>query len=369
MNKQDILNIKLGARQIPLVYEKDPVKEQACMGCLVREFAERHGEVHFHPFIHHVKETYGELTVGEILQRVFWLASDHEIEFRISDKNVAPYEVRKRLLESPDLAVSIVFHQPVEDVVLEEVQGFYALLTGRQAPPALPDPHDLSRLLAKQLRYWDDCLNFCKQGRKDQRFPGEEIISGGLSLIKKISVRLDPFSLIYAFHANGKKILELSGSVKTLYGFYTRYAKRWEALVNAKEGFEENLAELNAIAGVAENLKRLYRILLLEWPYDLVEEAIGLVELITPRHLEIIAEKTAKHRREATVRTDHLIAAMAGVTGDKRTVQEVRRQGLQKMRSMAQKITMAENIHAISRLTGEAEDLFEEFMEEIQQIP
>jgi hypothetical protein len=64
MNKHDILNIKLGARQIPLVYEKDPVKEQEAIASCVRGFAQRHGEVEFHQFIEYVKEIRRDLTVG-----------------------------------------------------------------------------------------------------------------------------------------------------------------------------------------------------------------------------------------------------------------------------------------------------------------
>jgi hypothetical protein len=368
MNKQDILNIRLGARQIPLGFEKDLVKEQEVVASDVREFAERHGEVVLHGFVQYVKDRRLDLTVAEILQLIFRLASEHEIEFRVNDKNVAPHEVKKILLEFTDAEVFIIFHQPVEDVVLEEVQRIYDRLTGQQESLTLPDPHDLSRLLAKQIRYWQDCLNSCRQGVKSSRFPGEKMITDGLLIIKKISAKLDPFSLIYAFHANREEIFKLSEEVKTLYAFYTRHAKTWEDQIRAVDAFDGDLAELNDIPDVAEDLDRLKRILSSEWPYDQVEEAKQLVDSITPRHMQIVKEKTAKYRQEAAARIDDLIEKMARLKDGKKVIQDLRRQALQDLRSIAKKIPLAGDICAISQLTGEAEDLYDEFKEEIQTI-
>ena len=201
MNKQDITNVRLGAKQIPLGFEKDPVQEQNVVASCVRDYAEQHGEVVFHRFVEYVKERHG-YALADILQLIFWLASDQEIRFRANGKAFSPHEVKKMLLESPDAEVFLIFHQPVEDVVLEKVQYFYAQLTGRQAPLILSDPHDLSRLLAKQIRYWTDCLNACRHGVEKPGYPGKKILADGLFLINKISARLDPFSLIYAFYEN-----------------------------------------------------------------------------------------------------------------------------------------------------------------------
>jgi hypothetical protein len=368
MNTKDILSIELGAKQIPLFFEKDPVDEEKALGSCVREYAERFGEVELHRFIQYMEEAGGDSTVGEILQNVFWMASDHEIEFRSNDKNIAPHEAKKILLESPDAEVFIAFHQPVEDVVLEEVQDFYAQLNERQEPFALPDPHDLSRLLAKQIRYWEDCLNSCLQRAKNTCYPGKKAISDGLSLTKKVSLKLDPFSLIHAFHANRKEIHKLAEDVKTLYAFYTRHTKKWDALINSVDAFDGELAEIDSIPDVAQNLEHLKHILSLEWPFDRLEEANHLVDSITPRHRQIIEKKTATRRREALSQVEHLIENISRTTGKNRTEQDLRRQVLQDLRTTATQINLTRDISAISRLTGEAEDLNDEFMEEIQGI-
>jgi hypothetical protein len=368
MNKQDILNIELGAKQIPLFFEKDPADEEKAMGSCVREYAEQYGEVELHRFIQYREEARGDLTVGGILQNVFRMALDHEIEFRSNDKTVAPHEVKRMLLQSPDLEVFIIFHQPVENVVLEEVQRFYAQVNGRQEPFASPDPHDLSRLLAKQIRYWEDCLNSCAQKAKSSCYPGEKAIAGGLSLIKKISLKLDPFSLIHAFHADREKIYRLSEDVKTLYAFYTRHTKTWDALINSVDSFDGELAEINCIPEVAQNLERLKHILSSEWPFDWLEEANHLVDSITPRHRQIVEDKTTHHRREALSKVEHLIDNISLITGKNRIEQDLRRQVLQDLRTTATKINLTRDISAISHLTGEAEDLHDEFMEAFQAI-
>jgi hypothetical protein len=368
MNRQDILNIKLGAKQIPLFFEKDPGDIDKSVEFCILEFAKRYGAVEINPWMTFAQEILPNFTSGQLLQSVFRMVSDQTIGFKTEGRALSAFEAKKRLLESPEEQVFIVFHQAVEEEVLESVQDFFKDLAGNRAWSQRPDPHELSTLLTKQIRYWQDCLGSCRKGAERQRFPGKETVSNGLSLIDRLLERLDPYSLIHSVYVHRKEILRLCEDVKTLYEFYLNHENTWELLIKAADAFSLHAEDLSQIPDASIDLENLNAILLSDRPYHQVEQARRLANGITPHHEEIVKTKIASSRAEAVAKAGRFIEEISATSIDDAHRLELRRKTLQELRTLAKKIDIADNIAAIHEALDEAQDRFDAFQEEIHAI-
>jgi len=243
MRKQDINNIEVGFRQLPFGFEKNNSKEQDRIMYYIKNQTETHGHVVLDEFVKYLRELH-ELSESFILQNIFWFARELKIHFRINKQSLDPYNVRKILLENPDQRVEIVTNKPVDDLVFQRAKRFYQKLPGKNSIDNDGDQYEFSRLLAEQIRHWESCFTTYKSYAKKPYFPGKEQIDSGLSLINKISAKLDSFSLIDAFYINRDQILKLVDDVKILSEFYTKHIDIWGTLTESIEAFTKNLPEL-----------------------------------------------------------------------------------------------------------------------------
>jgi len=193
--------------QLTFGFENNHSKQQDRLLYFIKNQIETYGQVVLDQFIQYVKERH-EWSEFLILQNIFLLAQELKIHFRINKENLDPYNVKKILLENPDQPVEIVTNKSVDDFVFQRTKRFYQKLSGKNIIDNYDDQYEFSRLLAEEIRHWESCLNRYNPYTKKPYFPGKEQINRGLSVINKISAKLDSFSLINAFYINRDPILK-----------------------------------------------------------------------------------------------------------------------------------------------------------------
>jgi hypothetical protein len=365
MKKQDIKDIELGFRQLTFGFEINKLKEQDRIMYYIKNLTETNGHVVLDEFIQYVKEL-SELSEFPILQNIFWLARKLKIHFRINKKSLDPYNVRKILLENPDQPVEIILNKSVDDLVFQRTKRFYQEFSGKNIIDNYDDQYEFSRLLAEKIRHWESCLNRYNPYAKKPYFPGKEKIDRGLSLINKISAKLDSFSLINAFYINRDQILKLVDDVKTLSEFYTRHMDSWVILTQSIEAFTKNLPELKKKSDIIESFDRLKQILSAFQPYDMVEEAWELFKKIKIYNDIIVENKTKKYRIKVLTMLDHMIEKMKNHLEAHKAGPDLRNKFLYSLRMISENIRKAKDIANINRLKSHAEEKFDIYWEEVE---
>ncbi len=367
MRNQDIKIIELGPRQLTFGFENNHSKQQDQVLYYIKKQIETHGQVVLDEFIQYVKERH-EWSEFLILQNIFWLAQELKIHFRINKESLDPYNVKKILLENPDQQVEIITNKSVDDLVFQHTKCFYQKLPGKDSIDNYDDQYEFSRLLAEQIRHWESCLNTYKSVVKKPYFPGKKQIDRGLSLINKISAKLDSFSLINAFYINRDPILKLVDDVKILSEFYTQNLDIWVTLTESIETFTKNLPDLKKKSDIISSFDRLKQILSTSQPYDMVEEAWELYKKIKIYNDIIVEKKTEQYRITVLTMLNHMIEKMKNHLEANKAGPDLRNKLLYSLRMISENIRKAKNIEKINQLKSHAEDKFDLYWEEVESI-
>jgi len=291
-----------------------------------------------------------------------------KIHFRINKQSLDPHNVRKILLENPDQRVEIVTNKSVDDLVFKRTKCFYQKLPGKNSIDNYDDQYEFSRLLAEQIRHWESCLKTYKSFAKKPYYPGKEQIDSGLSLINKISAKFDSFSLINAFYINRDQILKLFDDVKILSEFYTRHMDIWGTLTESIEAFTKNLPELKNRSDIITAFDRLKQILSTSQPYDMVEEAQELYKKIKIYNDIIVEKKTEQCRIIVLTMLNHMIKKMKNHLEAHKAGPDLRNKFLYSLRMISDNIRKAKDIETINQLKSDAEDKFDIYWEEVENI-
>lgn len=365
MRKQDIKDIELGPRQLTFGFGNNHSKQQDRLLYYIKRQIETHGQVILDEFIQYVKEL-NEWSEFLILQNIFWLAQELKIHFRINKQSLDPYNVKKILIENSDQQVEIVTNKSVDDLVFQRTRRFYQKLSGKNSIDNYDDQYEFSRILEKEIRHWESCLNTYKSFAKKPFFPGKEQIDRGLSLIHTISAKLDSFSLINAFYINRDQILKLVDDVKTLLEFYTNHRDFWATLTESIEEFTKNLPELKNKPDIITAFDRLKQILSTSQPYDMVEKARELYKKIKIYNDIIVKNKTEQYRIKTVTMLDHMIEKMKNHLEVHKAGPDLRNKYLYFLRMISKNIRKAKDIETINRLKSHAQDKFDIYCEEVE---
>jgi len=326
---------------------------------------EKHGYVILDEFIQYVKELH-DLSESEILQSIFWLAQDLKFHFRIGEENLEPRKVKTILLESTEQSVAIIANKPVDDSIFQDVKCFYREISGKKHPYNYGDQYGFSRLLAKEIRYWKSSLDSFRSEAQKPYFPGKKEIDDYLDVLKEISAKLDPFSLINTFYARKDQILKLADDAKKISGFYTTHMDFWNTLITSVQEFDEHLPELQKNQDIASGYVRLKQILSSPEPYDLMGEAAELLKKVKACNDIIVKDKTKKYRTAGLTKVNDIIERMKHHLNDHQAGQDLRNNALYSLRRIIKRIGNAETIKIIDLCIEEAEEKFDTFWEEIE---
>jgi hypothetical protein len=365
MKKQDIKDIELGFKQLTFGFENNRLKEQDRIMYYIKNLTETNGYVVLDEVIQYAKER-SKLSEFSILQNIFWLVLELKIHFRINKENLDPYHIKKVLLENADHPVEIIVNKSVDDLVFQRTIRFYQEFSGKNIIDNYNDQYEFSQRLADEIRHWKSCLNRYNPYVKKPYFPGKEKIDRGLSLINKISARLDSFSLITAFYNNRDQILKLVDDVKTLSEFYSKYIDIWIILTQSIETFTKNLPELKNKSDIIKNFDRLKQILSASHPYDMVKEAWELYEKIKIHNDIIVENKTEQCRIKGLKILGDMIKKMRNHLEAHKAGPDLQNKILYSLRMISKNIRKAKNIERINQLIRHAEDNFDIYWEEVE---
>jgi len=368
MKKHEIKDIELGFRQLTFGFENKKLKEQDQIMYYIKNMAETNGHVILDEFIQYVKEL-TEWSEFAILQNIFWLAQELKIHFRINKQSLDPNDIKKILLENPDQSVGIILNKSVDDLVFQRTKRFCQEILGKDIFDNYDDQYKFSRLLAEEIRHWKSCLNRYTPYSKRPYFPGKEQIDRGLSLINKISAKLDSFSFINAFYNNRDQVVELVDDVKTLSEFYTKHRDSWAILTQSIEAFTKNLPELKNKSGTITAFDRLKQILSASEPCEMVGEAWKLYEKIKIHNDIIVENKTEKCRINRLTILGDMIEKMKNHLEAHKAGPDLRNKFLYSLRRISKNISKAKDIESINRLKSDAEDKFDLYYEEVENNP
>ena len=366
MRRQDIQDIKLGPRQITFDFEHKVLKDQNLVMSCIKYQTEKHGYVILDEFIQYVKESH-DLSEFEILQYIFWFVQDLRIHFRIDKKNLEPHRVKKILLKSTEQSVKIITNRSIDDSIFQDVKCFYQKLSEEKSLDNYDDQYEFARLLAKKIRDWEGCLKSYKSAAQKPYFPGKKEIDDCLYFTKKISAKLDSFSLINAFYNNKEQILKLVDDVKTISEFYTKHIDIWETLIKSVEEFSKNMPELKKNLDIAAGFDRLKQILSLSKPYDMIIEAVELLKKVKAYNNIIVENKTELCRIAALTEINDMIERMKNHLDAHKADQDLRNKSLYFLRIINKNISKAKNIKGINLFINDAEDQFDTFWEKIEK--
>ena len=369
MKYSDIKNINLGHRQLSFGFENNLSQEQnVVMECLADQI-KQHGHVVLSEFVVYMKGTHG-LSEFKILQYIFWIAQDFKIQFRINNKNLEPFKVKKLLLKPIELSkqVLIITAETVDDSVFQGARNLY-LKISEETNIDDCDQYELGRFLAKKIRIWQNSLQSYKPSAQKKYFPGEKEIGKWLCFIKDISTKQDSFSLISAFYDNSAQILKLYAQEKNFSEFYTKHYDFWTTLIKSVEEFSENLHELNKNNEASADFDRLKQILSSPAPYDLTSEAYELLEKVRAFNDLIVKEKTDRCRIDALSELDQMIEKMKNLLDTHNAGMDLRNRALYSLRQIKTRVEKTESINAVDLCLNDAEYTFDTFLEKVEDPP
>lgn len=362
---KQIREIDLGPRQLLLFDIEDDASadRQRVMNCLTGH-VEKLGQVDLKDFVQSAGEALG-LNAVTVLQHLFWLAHDMELNFRSRHGAVPSNLAKQMLINSRQADLLVVLNKPVNKAVFGSVIEFFERIAPDMGSDACHDQTGLARCLARLIRKWKHTLNDCRLAAGKPGFPGGSDIEDGLNLIASISAKWDAFSLINAVHAHIDPLSQLDEAVKALSAFYTDEAQRWQVLVQFVDACRDTIAVNNAEPAAAADFERLNLIMSSSQPYGQVNEAWQLFCLLKPLHDEILARQTQQCREAARSSVTTLIQKMRDHLEAHGADDDLRNQSLFALRVKIRSIEDANSVDRIEDHVLDAQEVYETFWGEV----
>jgi hypothetical protein len=362
---KQIREIDLGPRQLFLFDIEDDASadRQRVMDCLAGH-VERLGQANLKEFVQSAGEALG-LDAATVLQHLFWLAHDMEINFRSRHSAIPANLAKQMLIDSRPADLLVVLNKPVNKTVFGSVRKFLERIAPDMGADTCHDQTELARCLARLIRKWKRTLSDCRQAAGNPGFPGASDIEDGLNLIASISTKWEAFSLINTVHAHIDPLSQLAETVEALSAFYADEAQRWQMLVQFVDAFRDTIAEDNAEAAVAADFERLSMIISSARPYGRVDEAWQLYRSLKPLHDEITERQTRRCREAAQSRVSTLIRKMRDHLEAHGADDDLRNQSLLALRVKMRSIEAADSIDRIEGYVLDAQEIYETFWGEV----
>lgn len=359
MTDKHFRDIELGPRQIFLFDIEDDTSadEERFMTCIVNHI-EMHGQAKMDELLQtaSVALNWPEF---KIVQHLFWLAHDLKIHFRINEENISPAAAKKILVECSQPNLKTVLNKPVEGKVFRIVQDFFRQLSGGLCSDVYRDQAEFAHCLARQIRNWENALQSYRNLALRPGFPGQREIEAGLELLKRVSVKLDSFSLIHACFHHIDEMASLVQAIRILTDFYTEHADRWRMLVQFAEETRKTLAVCCEEPAMASAYEQFNRILTSAQPFEQVEEAWRLRQALKPLHDRMVAQQTQQCRLTVLSEIDSLIQKMKSHLEVYAASDDLRNQSLYPLQMNIKKIKAAKTIAAINHGLHSARESFE----------
>jgi hypothetical protein len=149
-----IRNIELGPRQMFLF---DIENETSTNQQRVMEYAtvqvEKHGQADLNNLVQSASNTL-RLDEFDVLQHLFWLTHDLEINFRTNEGVISSNEAKQILIESPEVGLWVVLNKSADETVFHHVKLFFRQIAKDTGPDEYKDQTELARRLSREINEW-----------------------------------------------------------------------------------------------------------------------------------------------------------------------------------------------------------------------
>jgi hypothetical protein len=365
MRDRPVREIDLGPRQM-LLFDAEgqaSADQKRVLDCLAGH-VEKHGPAQVNHFVRSAGDALG-WDAFTVLQHLFWLAHDLEINFRSNGAQITAGEAKQMLMDSPEANLRVVLNKPVEKAVFHRVKEFFGQIAEDPGSVDQLDQVELARRLARRLGAWKRDLDRCRITADRPGFPGKSDIDAALDCIFAVSRKLDAFSLIHAFFADAATLGRLAETVNTIRAFYADDAQRWQMLVEFADACKSTLSGKTDEPGVAWAYGRFQTIMALPRPYDRVDEAWQLYRRLKSHHDEIAAQQTQQYRETALSKVGALVRDMGKHLEVHGADDDLRNHALFTLRVKLRCIDESKTIDRIKRHVLAAEEAFEMFWDEV----
>ncbi|MBF0121242.1 MAG: BREX system P-loop protein BrxC [Desulfobacterales bacterium] len=226
-----------------------------------------------------------------------------------------------------------------------------------------PDGQDkLSQYIQDKLGEWVKTLDAFKPLADTGKYPGKKEIDLCLQTISKIMSIHDSYEQIKAFIEKKGEIEDASDDINDLKDFYNNQRQTWEILREAMGKFESNLTALEKNSDASKAFKRMKQILCAHNPYGMLKEVNGLISCVQEINDALIREQCESAIKDV----DEKINAISDILNDTKAKDDVKKQKLIPLQNIKKRIQTEYSIPHISYCVKEAQEIYENMLEEIE---
>ncbi len=363
MKVVSIKSVKLGPRQLSFGFDTRESDAQDLVMTHLIHGIETRGQVGLEAFVAQLSDSLGS-SEQEILQAIFWLAHELEIQFRFAGQTILPNQVKKRLLDGHQTDIRLIIPKTVEECLFQQVRQLCGTIF--KFPPGDMDQHEFAFVLLQALKEWQTRLRSFKTSAQRPHFPGAHHIETLRLFLQTLLIKQDAYSLIHSCLTHGERLMTMAEEIRAISRFYTQEMEFWDQLIQALAEFQVNLPELAKIPAAAGAYERLTIIFQSPSPYALVAEARSLVFLLKEHHAAIEERKLKAHRKGARLKIEAIIQKLEDLFSEHGTDQEVRNISLLGLRGSIKQLDHLNDTGQMDRLILDIQDLFDDFQGEIK---
>lgn len=227
-----------------------------------------------------------------------------------------------------------------------------------------PDGEEkLFLFLQGKLQGWAINLTGWKALADTGNYPGQQEITDGLTIVRKLLNDDDSVKFIEHFTAQKDELRDLADSYHDLENFYDHQRSVWDKLRNAYTRFELNRLELSADPAAGPALRRMKEILDAPTPYRLIKEVDGLIQTVDAVNTQLLADRRAEAVQKIQGQITAIETELTNVSAD----ESLKSTCLKPLNDLQQQVNQQTSVAHITQAQQQAVVLFDAAFEAIQQ--
>ena len=221
----------------------------------------------------------------------------------------------------------------------------------------------LFEFLKGRLGDWRDKLGRYHTLADTGSYPGFAEIADSLSLLKMLVAPEDSNRFLAQVNEHRSKLLDLADRFHDIEHFYEHQRPMWDKLRAASGRFKLNQMELERDDSAGSALRRMSDILAAPSPYELVQEAEGLIGTVNEVNEGLLYERRARALAKITEQSASVNAEVSTGGGDK----SLKTMCLAPLENLAQRVATHDSLAHIGQAESEAVRLKDEALTQVEQ--
>jgi hypothetical protein len=365
MKSRNIKKIKLGPRQFTFGFDNDFLTKQTSIMSCIHEQYERNRKVFVDNIVQIIKEKH-DLLECDILQNIFWFTDELRLYFTSGkDKTITPQEAKKILLETPKNYLQIHENNCVDQSTFQDVVDFYNKLSNKKKQ--YKNQYEFAYSLFSDLQELKKNISSFQSIAKKQFYPGGGKMNEYSTFMEAELLKYDSYSIIHSWYKNKEKITNMINDLTDIFKFYKSQTEFWESLINAIDGFYEQVQIIRENPVISDSLDKLIQIVESPDPYHLIEEAKKLLKDINDYQKSIVQKEFKKDQEKALIEIETMISNVSELFEIHHPDEDIRHEILYNLRSMKKRILQVDNTKQIEPIILDTRDLLDDLINELQE--